>query len=175
MPQAEQTVEPRLLEPLPDLIRVQAGHFPGTEVFDLESPDGFVGRRLAEDASDWTVYTPHNVDEGPENLETVEFTYTDLGFEDGQLAAVVGAWISDPIQHWSPAFLEELYRVLAPEGRVLFLFRTSSPRNRSVPRQFPQSAVPMLADAGFEHAAERRLHVLPDGSTIVRLRAVKPE
>lgn len=174
MPQSV-PISPDHLEPLPDLIRVQTGRFPGTELLDLGSPEGFVGRKIAEDVPDWTVYTPHEVADGPENLETVDADFTDLGFEDDQLAAVVGVWIDDPIPHWSPAMLDEIYRVLAPAGRLLFLFRAPSPRNRSVSRQLPGNAAEMADAAGFEHAAERRTHFFPDGSQLVRLRAVKPE
>lgn len=175
MSQAQQLVEPRFLEALPDLIRIQAGRFPGTELLDLASPEGIVGRLIAEDVEDWTVYAAQPVEKAPENLETVDVDHEDLGFEDGQLAAVVGTWIADPIPHWSAAFLDELFRVLAPAGRVLFLFRAPSPRNPSAPRQLPAQAVRMMGEAGFEHAAERRMRLLPDGSQLVRLRAVKPE
>lgn len=175
MQQVEQPIDREHLEPLPDLIRVQAGRFPGTEILDLGSPAGFVGRKIAEDVPRWTVYSPHEFEDPPENLQPADLTFTKMEFEDGQLAAIVGAWIDDPIPHWSQAFLEEVFRVLAPGGRLFFLFRGPSPRNRTAPRQIPAEAVEMLEQAGFEHAAERRNRMLPDGSQLIRLRAVKPE
>jgi SAM-dependent methyltransferase len=172
----EDLVEPRLLEPLADRIRIQAGRFPGTEVLDLGSPEGYVGREIAGDAPSWTVYTTNEVDEAPDNLETVTIDgFGDLGFEDDQLAALVGVWIQDPIQAWKPSILTEWKRVLAPAGRLMFLFRGPGSRNPDAPRQLPSQAVAMLEDAGFEHAAERRLQFFPDGSDLLRLRAVKPE
>lgn len=172
----EDLVEPRFLEPLADRIRVQGGRFPGTEVLDLGSPGGYVGREIAEDAPSWTVYTANEVEDAPDNLETVQLDgFGDLGFEDDQLAALVGVWIRDPIQAWKPSILEEWHRVLAPAGRLLFLFRAPSSRNPEAPRQLPPQAIAMLEDAGFEHAGERRLQFFPDGSELVRLRAVKPE
>jgi len=172
----EDLVEPRFLEPLADRIRVQGGRFPGTEVLDLGSPRGYVGREIAQDAPSWTVYTLSDVDEAPDNLETVDIDgFGDLGFEDDQLAALVGVWIEGPIRAWKTSILDEWLRVLAPAGRLMFLFRAPSSRNPSAPRQIPSQAIAMLEDAGFEHASERRLQFFPDGSELVRLRAVKPE
>lgn len=171
----EELLAPRRLEPLADLVRVQAGRFPGTEVLDLASPRGVLARGLAREAPSWTVYAGGEVPGAPDNVETVDLDPGNLGFEDDQLAAVVGAWIDEPIATWSPAVLAELRRVLAPGGRLLFLFRAPSPRNPAAPRQLPEPAVRMLEEAGFEHAAERRLHLLADGSALLRLRAVEPE
>lgn len=171
--------EPRVLQEqvkdgIAAKIRIRAGRFPGDQILDLGSEDGFVGLAFAEAAEDWTVYAPQAPEDAPENLETVDLGADHLPFEDGQLAGVVGAYVTQAPEGWGPELAEELARVLVEEGRIQIAFRAPGPRSEPIARTLPDDAVETLTEAGFEHAMETKELELHDGSELRLLRAVKP-
>jgi len=166
-------VEPRKLASIADRIRVEGGRFPGGEIVDLHSPEGRVGLEIAREAPGWTVYTSQPGESPPDNVEEIA-SFEAAGFEDGQLGGIVGTWLTEPIEAFRPERLASFHDALTSEGRIVFMFRGPSSRNEAVQRTIPPQAVDMLTEAGFEHAMETARSVFPDGSRLVRLRAIKP-
>lgn len=173
MPRAE---DPLLDEAVQDsiasLIRVRAGRVPGTRVLDLHSRDGFVAERFA-DATDWTIHVPEDGD-AAENVDPSRIDPPDLPFEDDSLAAIVGAYIEERADEWTAELLDELARVLVPEGRLVIAFQAPGPYTEDVERALPRNVIQALGRAGFEEATETTEQHLPDGSELRLLRAALP-
>lgn len=156
------------------LVRIRAGRFPGTEILDLGSEDGFLGEHIAASAEDWTVHSLTAPDQAPGNLETVDASFPQLPFETGQLAGVVAAAVDAPLDVVSPQLLEELARVLTEDGRFVVAFRAPGAHAPEAERRIPENAVDLLEAAGFDPVTETYEQHLRDGSELRLLRAVAP-
>lgn len=174
MPRAEATL---LDEPVQDsiasLIRVRAGRVPGTTVLDLHSRDGFVAERFA-DTTDWTVHAPEELG-STEGVETHDIDPPSLPFEDDSLAAIVGAYVEERADEWTAELLDEMARVLVPEGRLVVAFQAPGPYTENVERALPHNVTQALGRAGFDEVTETTEQHLPDGSDLRLLRAALPE
>lgn len=170
--EARRLLDERLRTAIADLVRVRSGRIPGTELLDLQSPDGFLAARIASRAEEWIVHAAELHPEAPGNVEEAGVGDDALDFEDEQLAAVMAVAVDEPLEI-SAALVEEIHRVLVPEGRVLVLFRGPAPRAPDAPRTLPPDAVDAFASAGFDPVTETREQHLRDGSELMLLRAVK--
>lgn len=169
---ARRLLDERVKTVVADLCRVRAGRIPGTELLDLSSTDGFLAAGIARRAEDWIVHATELHPEAPGNVEEVALEGDSLPFEDEQLAAVVAAAVDEPLG-LSAALVEEIHRVLVPEGRVLVFYRAPAPRAPDAPRTIPPDAAEAFRSAGFEPVTETREQHLRDGSELMLLRAVK--
>lgn len=163
-----------LRDVIPDMVRIRSGRIPGTEVLDIGSSDGFLAAGLAERSSGWTVHAALAPEDAPENVHAVDVEPHRLPFEDDQLAAIVGAYVLEPMDAFGPDLLNEASRVLVPEGRFTIVFRTPGPRASDVARTIPANAIEIAGRNGFDSATETTERHLHDGSELRLLRAVAP-
>ena len=169
----EQLVGRGVRQRLVRMVRDSAGAFPGEEVLDLGSPDGFLARGLARESPRWTLYSPE-ARSNEDNLVPVRLVGSRLPFADKQVAAAVAAFVDDRPSRLSAALVRDLYRVLAPRGRILLLGRSATSRAPDVQRTVPEEAAAWLTEAGFGRVANRRIMHLADGSEVSLLEATKP-
>lgn len=163
------------LEPaIAERILMRAAVFPGGQVLDLGSRDGFLAAQLADHSPSWTLHAVTLPDPCPENVEPADLEGPSLPFEDGELAGVVGAALDGPLEGFTPALCEELHRVMASDARICIAFRAPAARGDQRPRTLPEDATALLTEAGFEDAMETWERSLPDGSEVRQLRAVRP-
>ncbi len=160
------------------LVRDNAGMVPGEDLVDLHSIDAFLGLGLARRAPNWHVFSNDPMPEGertpPGNWERRALSPPELPFDEGSLAAVVGAFLTGAYEPWSPALADEICRVLAPDGRVLFLVRGPSPRVSDLEPGLPEDAVDTLLAAGLKRGkSARQMHLL-DGSEVHLLDGTAP-
>ncbi len=175
MPETTDPVPDAVRTRLAEQVRIKGGTVPREAALDLRSPDGFLGAAIANRSPGWTVYATLLPEEDrPENLESVGISAPGLPFDDDELGMVTGAYLQETMEDWSPELAEEAFRVLAPGGTLVLLFRGPSPNHRGVRRAIPESAVGALRQAGFDKVDEVKVASLEDGSWVYRLAGVRP-
>lgn len=174
----EQILGRGLRKRLVRLVRDNAGMVPGEDLVDLHSIDGFLGLGLARRAPKWQIFSNHGMPEterdAPDNWEHTPLDLPGLPFEEDSMAAVVGAFLDGAFQPWSQDLIDEICRVLVPEGRILFLVRRPSPQASELDHGLPTDAVDRLLDAGLKRGSESRQMHLMDGSELHLLEATAP-
>ncbi len=174
MPRADRRLlDDRVERAIADRVRVRAGRVPGTRIVDLFSRDGFLADRIARKAEDWVVHAAQSPPEPPGNVEDTPLELPDLPFEEGSIALVVAAAIEQPFDV-TPELLDEVARVLVPEGRFIVVFRSPSHRAPDAPRSIEGDVAADLEAAGFDPVTETKERHLRDGSELRMVRAVKP-
>lgn len=164
-----------VLSRLADQVRIKGGTVPRTAALDLRSPDGFLGAALARASPGWTVYaTLLPPEDRPDNLETIGVSLPELPFDHEELGMVVGAYLNETMEGWSPELADEIFGVLGPGGTLALLFRGPSPNNRNVRRGIPEHGVEALRQAGFDKVDEVKVSTLGDQSWVYRLAGTKP-